>query len=66
MAPSTFEKLLLKLGFTHEEFALLTDNTDRQVRRWASGESEVPKTVAMLLYLARKKRISLRRLAHVK
>jgi hypothetical protein len=63
MTADQFSAALVKLGFCtahpvngtmskgHTEFAAMMGITDRTARRFASGESEVPPPIAMLLNL---------------
>lgn len=49
MTPDTFRAHLTRLGFTYEAFAPLIGKTVRQVSRYATGKTPVPKAVQMLL-----------------
>lgn len=51
MTPPAFRARLSTLGLSQTALANLTEHSDRQVRRWASGERPVPRWVAMLLSL---------------
>ena len=51
MTPAEYKEAIAALGLSQAEAGrFLTDNP-RTSRRWASGESRVPKAVAMLLWL---------------
>jgi len=49
MHPLQFGKLLAKAGLTQVEAARLIDVTDRQMRRYVSGETKVPRVVIYAL-----------------
>jgi DNA-binding transcriptional regulator YiaG len=51
MTPKQFNSALEVTGFTQTSLAATIKVNDRTVRRWASGEAEVPTAVAMLLKL---------------
>jgi hypothetical protein len=49
MTEKQFNAALAKLGYTNVTFGELIETNDRTVRRWASGQWPVPKTIALLL-----------------
>lgn len=51
MTKTQFNAALDATGFSQLAFAATIKVNDRTVRRWASGESEVPTAIAMLLNL---------------
>jgi len=52
MTKEDFRLALEMVELSHEGCARWLDITSRQVRRWLSGESPVPESVAKLLRLA--------------
>jgi len=51
VTPTEFRAALTALEMTQGGFARLTGTTDRTVRRWASGDQDVPVWAALLLDL---------------
>jgi DNA-binding transcriptional regulator YiaG len=51
MTSEQFNAALETIELTQQRFASIIRVNDRTVRRWASGEAEVPTAVAMLLNL---------------
>lgn len=51
MTGEEFKSMLAKLGLTQRGFAKFTGVHERTVRRWASGDCAVPKTISILLGL---------------
>lgn len=49
MTPDAFTARLKALGLTHEAFAPMIGKTVRQVSRYSTGKTPVPKSVQMLL-----------------
>lgn len=49
MTPAAFIARLKALGLTHEAFAPMIGKTARQVSRYSTGKTPVPKSVQMLL-----------------
>jgi plasmid maintenance system antidote protein VapI len=51
MTGEQLDKSLPKIGFNQSSFSRALKVQDRTVRRWISGENEVPPTVALLVNL---------------
>ena len=51
MTPAEYRKAIAELGLSPTEAGDFLTNNPRTSRRWASGESRVPKAVSMLLWL---------------
>ena len=51
MTGEQLDKNLAKIGFNQSSFSRALKVQDRTVRRWVSGENEVPPTVALLVNL---------------
>ena len=51
MNSQEFRSAIAALGYNQARFAERVGATDRQVRRWASGETPVPGRVALVLEL---------------
>lgn len=49
MTPTQFRECLEALHWSQREFAAIIKRNDRQVRRWAAGEAEIPLDVAAWL-----------------
>ncbi|MQP67095.1 nuclease [Niveispirillum sp. SYP-B3756] len=49
MTPTHFRKCLDALHWSQREFAAIINRNDRQVRRWAAGQAEIPPEVAAWL-----------------
>ena len=56
MTPADFRTAIAALGYNQARFAERIGATDRQVRRWASGETPVPGRVALVLELEAERR----------
>ena len=52
MTSKQFVAALLKIGANQSSFARALGITNRNVRRWASGETKVPSVTSALLKLA--------------
>ena len=51
-SPAYFRYLRVKLGLSHDKFAELIDmGSGRNIRRWESGEKEIPGSVWLVLEL---------------
>lgn len=59
MTPAQFRSALKRAELTQTAFAELLGHPSRQARRWASGEAEIPRSVAVLLRLLSSGKISL-------
>ena len=51
MTPAEYKEAIAALGLSQVAAGRFLTNNPRTSRRWASGESRVPKAVAMLLWL---------------
>ena len=51
MTPDQYRSAIAALGLSQAEAGCFLTNNPRTSRRWASGESRVPKAVSMLLWL---------------
>jgi DNA-binding transcriptional regulator YiaG len=51
MAPETARAHLARLGLSQQAFARLFRANPRTARRWVSGDSEIPRAVAIALEL---------------
>ena len=51
MTPAQYRDAIAALGLSQVAAGQFLTNNPRTSRRWASGESRVPKAVAMLLWL---------------
>lgn len=51
MTPDAFRAALARLGLTQQGCATFLDVTDRTVRRWATGDQPVPRSVELLFAL---------------
>lgn len=49
MTPNRFRDCLTALSWTQRGLAAILDCNDRVVRRWASGEADIPASVAAWL-----------------
>jgi plasmid maintenance system antidote protein VapI len=49
MTPTHFRECLDVLHWSQREFAAIIGRNDRQVRRWAAGQAEIPLDVATWL-----------------
>ncbi len=49
MTPTDFRNTLARLGLSQTGASRVLGVSDRQVRRWASGDIEVPQPVAKIL-----------------
>lgn len=49
MTPEAFKARLSELGYSLVGFARVMECGERTVRRWATGETPVPKSIQMLL-----------------
>lgn len=49
MTPEAFKAHLARRGYTQAAFGKEVDTGERTVRRWATGETPVPKSIQMLL-----------------
>ena len=49
MTPLEFRQLLHGLGLAYRQFSDLCGNSDRTIRRWASGRLDIPEDVSSLL-----------------
>ena len=49
MTPLEFRQLLHGLGLAYRQFSDLCGNSDRTIRRWASGRLDIPEDVSRLL-----------------
>ena len=54
MTADDFRAALEALGFTQLAFARAIDVAERTVRRWATGDQPVPRSVVILLALMRR------------
>lgn len=59
MNPAQFRTLLGRVGASQTAFAGLMRVSARQVRRWASGDSEIPRSVEIVLRLLASGKVSL-------
>lgn len=59
MTPNQFRAALDRIGLTQVGAAKLFGADPRTARRWALGEGDIPETVAILLRLAIKGKITL-------
>ena len=51
MTPTEFRRHLAALELTQGGFARLAGCTDRQVRRWAAGDAEMPQWAILIVLL---------------
>ena len=51
MTPTQFRRQLAALGFSQMGFARYVECDGRSVRRWCSGEQDIPRWVAVMLGL---------------
>lgn len=49
MTPAAFRAHLTRLGYSQAGFARLMKVDERTVRRWGTGETDIPVSVSMLL-----------------
>lgn len=59
MTPAQFRSILSRLGLSQLGVGRLLGTGERTPRRWASGESDIPAPVAILLRLLASKKISI-------
>lgn len=59
MTGTQFKTALGRLGLSQAALARIVGVNDRQARRWASGDSTVPRSVELVLRLLLTKKISL-------
>lgn len=50
MPPSLFRATIARLGWTLRGLAAMLECDDRLVRRWASGETDIPPQIATWLF----------------
>lgn len=58
MTPAQFRTAIAALGMSQVAAAAFLGTTDRQARRWAAGDAEIPKPVEMLLRLMVSKKLT--------
>lgn len=55
MTSDQFKRRLVALGFSHAGFARYVDVDPRTVRRWATGEQDIPGWVGVMLGLLKER-----------
>jgi hypothetical protein len=65
MTPSRLREILGQLGITQTGLSLFLELDERTVRRYLSAENEIPLTLAFLLELMARRRISVNRVREI-